>query len=77
MSWVPYLLPRLQWGNENEDSLMIIFRNWYDIDFGDKIEATQTFSSVKSIKNEILGDTVFKIFLFMRTIICCVGTLSK
>lgn len=41
MSWVPYLLSRLKWGNENADSLMIIFRSWHDMGFGDEIETTQ------------------------------------
>lgn len=58
VSWVPYPLPRLQWGNENEDDLMIFLGgrgNWHDTGFGNEIEATQTFSSLKSIKMEFWG----------------------
>lgn len=64
MSWVPYLFPRLKWGNENADSLMIIFRNWHDMDFGNETETAQAFSSLKSIKNGICGGTVFKMYFF-------------
>lgn len=62
MSWDPYLLPRLKWGHENADSLMI--RNWHDMDFGNKIETTQAFSSLKSIKMKFMGGQLLKYISF-------------
>lgn len=58
------LVPRLKWGNENADSLMIIFRNWHDMDFGNEIKTTQVFSSLKSIKMEFVGEQFLKCISF-------------
>lgn len=67
VSWVPYPLPRLQWGNENENGLMIFWWGqgelaWYRLWKWNRSNTNIQFTQVN--KNGILGDTVFKIHFF-------------